>query len=218
MRSTGGTPLIYHCCYRKKPSSLKKARYHLTQPKPVRTEIQVDNIQANLLCNLDAKSQLIKTFKGFHVGKHISKELEKTVCRLAARKLVNNALQTRKSSAGELLATIRNVKSIPFKVRKDLGDGCHSASTEPYFHEAAYQPVQRDSPIPVNRQGRCIIAEKISSGFKSGKWKTWKCTKECRPIPDCEVEAILCLKAIEELRAALAACDYGCPYGHYTIF
>ena len=113
----------YHCCYRKKPSSLKKARYHLTQPKPVRTEIQVGNIQANLLCNLDAKSQLIKTFKGFHVGKHISKELEKTVCRLAARKLVNNALQTRKSSAGELLATIRNVKSIPFKVRKDLGDG-----------------------------------------------------------------------------------------------
>ena len=92
---------------------------------------------------------------------------------------------------------------------------CHSASTEPYFHEAAYQPVQRDSPIPVNRQGRCIIAEKISS-FKSGKWKTWKCTKECRPIPDCEVEAILCLKAIEELRAALTACDYGCPYGHYT--
>ena len=115
-----------------------------------------------------------------------------------------------------MLATIRNVKSISFKGRKDLGDGCHSASTEPYFHEAAYQPVQRDSPIPVNRQGQSIIAEKISS-FKSGKWKIWKCTKECRPIPDCEVEAILCLKAafelsIEKLRAALTACDYGCPF------
>ena len=56
------------------------------------------------------------------------------------------------------IATIRNVKSIHFKERKDFGDGCHSASTEPYFYEAAYQPVQRDSPIPVNRQGQCVVA------------------------------------------------------------
>ena len=47
------------------------------------------------------------------------------------------------------------MKSISLKGRKDFGEGCHSASTESYFYEAAYQPVQRDYPIPVNRQGQC---------------------------------------------------------------
>ena len=106
------------------------------------------------------------------------------------------------------------MKSISIKGRKDFGEGCHSVSTEPYFYEAAYQPpVQRDFPIPVNRQGQCIVAEKISFFPKSGKWKTWKCTKGCRLISDSEVDAILCLKSafelsIEELRTALAVCDY----------
>ena len=90
-----------------------------------------------------------------------------------------------------------------------------------HFYEAAYQPVQRDSPIPVSRQGQCIVAEKISFFPRSGKWKTWKCTKGCRPISDSEVDAILCLKSafelsIEELRTALNVCDYSCPYGHYS--
>ena len=118
------------------------------------------------------------------------------LCQIAARKLVNKVLQSRKISAGALLATIRSVKSISLKGRKDFGEGCHSVSTEPYFYEAAYRPVQRDSPIPVNRQGQCIVAEKISFFPKSGKWK---CTKGCRPISDSEVDAILCLKSAFEL-------------------
>ena len=66
-------------------------------------------------------------------------------------------------------------------------------------------------------QGQCIVAEKISFFPTSGKWKTWKCTKGCRPISDSEVDAILCLKsALGELRAPLTVCDYGCPYGHYS--
>ena len=211
----------YHCCYRKKICHFKKIRYHLAQPKPILTEVHLRNIHANLLCDVEAKSQLIEVYKRSCGGRKVSSGLWKTVCRIAARKLVNKALQSRKTSAGDLLATIRSVKSISLKGRKDFGDGCHSVSTEPYFYEAAYQPVQRDSPIPVNRRGQCIVAEKISFFPKSGKWKTWKCTKGCRPISDSEVDAILCLKSafelsIEELRAALTACDYGCPYGHYT--
>ena len=210
----------YHCCYKNKICNIKRARYHLTPPTPVVTEVKLRNIKANLLSDVEAKSDLIKVFKMLHGGtvKHVSSGLGKTVCQIAARKLVNKVLQSRKTSAGALQATIRSVKSISIKGRKDFGEGCHSVSTEPYFYEAAYQPVQRDYPIPVTRQGQCIVAEKISSFPKSGKWKTWKCTKGCRPISDSEVDAILCLKSafelsIEELRAA---CDYGCPYGHYT--
>ena len=211
----------YHCCYKNKICNIKKARYHLAPPTPVVTEVKLRKVQSNLLNDVEAKSDLIKVFKMLHGGtvKHVSSGLGKTVCQIAARKLVNKVLQSRKISAGALLATIRSVKSISLKGRKDFGEGC--APTEPYFYEAAYQPVQRDSPIPVNRQGQCIVAEKISFFPKSGKWKTWKCTKGCRPIPDSEVDAILCLKSafelsIEELRTALTVCDYGCPYGHYS--
>ena len=213
----------YHCCYKNKICNIKKARYHLAPPTPVVTEVKLRKVQSNLLNDVEAKSDLIKVFKMLHGGtvKHVSSGLGKTVCQIAARKLVNKVLQSRKISAGALLATIRSVKSISLKGRKDFGEGCHSAPTEPYFYEAAYQPVQRDSPIPVNRQGQCIVAEKISFFPKSGKWKTWKCTKGCRPISDSEVDAILCLKSafelsIEELRTALTVCDYGCPYGHYS--
>ena len=213
----------YHCCYKNKICNIKKARYHLAPPTPVVTEVKLRKVQSNLLNDVEAKSDLIKVFKMLHGGtvKHVSSGLGKTVCQIAARKLVNKVLQSRKISAGALLATIRSVKSISLKGRKDFGEGCHSAPTEPYFYEAAYQPVQRDSPIPVNRQGQCIVAEKISFFPKSGKWKTWKCTKGCRPISDSEVDAILCLKSafelsIEELRTALTVCDYGCPCGHYS--
>ena len=203
-----------YCCYKNKICNIKKARYHLAPPTPVVTEVKLRQVQANLLNDVEAKSDLIKVFKMkmLHGGtvKHVSSGLGKTVCQIAARKLVNKVLQSRKISAGALLATIRSVKSISLKGRKDFGEGCHSAPTEPYFYEAAYQPVQRDFPIPVNRQGQCIVAEKISFFPKSGKWKTWKCTKGCRPISDSEVDAILCLKSafelsIEELRIALMA-------------
>ena len=75
---------------------------------------------------------------------------------------------------------------------------------------AAYQPVQRDTPIPVNEYGQCIVAEKIDS-------KKWKCCSECKSISEGEVKAILCLKAafdlsVEEVRAALTTCNHGCHY------
>ena len=136
-------------------------------------------IQANLLCDSEAKSQLRKSLY-VDVVQHKCADLDKTVYKLAARKLVNISLQQRSSSAGTLLASIRSIKSLTLKGEGDFGEGCHSASTEPYFYEAAYQPVQRDIPIPVNEYGQCIVAEKINS-------KKWKCSSECKPISEGEV-------------------------------
>ena len=41
------------------------------------------------------------------------------------------------------------------------------------------------------------------------------------PLSDSEIDTILSFRAafdlsVEEARQALAKCDYGCPYGHYT--
>ena len=131
----------YHCCYREELCQLRRARYNLAKHKPVRTEMSLRKIQANLLCDSEAKSQLRKSLY-IEVVQHKCADLDKTACKLAARKLVNISLQQRSSSAGTLLASIRSIKSLTLKGEGDFGEGCHSASTEPYFYEAAYQPSQ----------------------------------------------------------------------------
>ena len=81
---------------------------------------------------------MVKKFKMLYADtvKLQSKGLDKTVCKIVSRKLVNKALQQRQKSAGVL--GIRSVKSISLEKSEDFGDSCHSASTEPYFYEAAY--------------------------------------------------------------------------------
>ena len=75
-------------------------------------------------------------------------DLEGTVGRLAAQRLVTKALQTRRAKAGSLLASLKYIKSIELKDVKDLGKGCHTRSTELYFYDAAYQPSSRATPVP----------------------------------------------------------------------
>ena len=53
----------------------------------------------------------------------------KTICRTAARRLVNKALQIRKECAGSLLQSIRSVKGFEIKGSEDFGEGCHTASS-----------------------------------------------------------------------------------------
>ena len=212
----------YHCCHKKEICLNKKARYNLTHPKPHVTEKNVKCVQANLLDNPEAKSKLKKKFKGLnpYVAQSMGRGLKVAVCRIAARKLINKVLQIRRLNAGELLKTIKCVKSISITSEDDFGKGRHSAATEPYFYDAAYKPVKRDTAIPINEQGQCIVAVEITPETELQAC-TWECSKECKPISEGEVDAILCLKAafdlsVEDVRAALNTCDFGCPYGHYT--
>ena len=209
--------LLYFQQYHVK--KVRQVRYTLEKPKPIKIESYLRKIQANLLSNSEAKSQLIKAFHVRGVAQNVSFDMEKTVCKLAARKLVNMALQKRSDGAGTLLASVRCIVSLTLKERGDFGEGSHNRSTEPYFYEAAYQPVKRDAPIPVNKQGQCIVTEKIKE--KCAKWNEWKCSSECKPLSEGEVNSILSFKEafklpIEEVRAALSTCDYGCPFGHYS--
>ena len=87
--------------------------------------------------------------------------LGRTVCRLAARGLLNKALQLHKMHAGCLLRDIRSIKSTKITNRDDFGEGCHSASTEPYLYDSSYQHVKRFSPIPINLDGECVVAKEI---------------------------------------------------------
>ena len=206
----------YHSCCKTRINIAKKARYLLAAPKPAIREVYLKNIHVHLMCDSQARTQLRKTFVNFHKG--MPQTLSRTACTIAARRLLNKALQMRQMQAATLLRSIRYIQSIPIKQREDFGISCHSRSTEPYFYDSAYCPVKRVSPIPINENGACVIANDLDP---DGKKKRWECTTECKPLTDAEVDAILTLKEsfngpVEEVRDALDTCDEGCPNVHYT--
>ena len=202
-----------------------KPRYILAQPKPAQKAIYVIGLHSSLLNDFEARSNLTKAFKNLHksVAKRMPRVLGKTACRLAARRLLNKALQIRKEHAGVLLKSIRSIRSLQITQRNDFGKGYHTMASEPFFYDSAYQHVKRDIPIPVNEDGQCVVAEELhTDNDKEGacaQRKKWECS-ECKPITDTEVDAILTLKAafekpLQEVRHALDECDSGCPNGHY---
>ena len=71
-----------------------------------------------------------------------AKILCSTACRIATEKVVFSALDQRKKSAGELLSCVRSVNSMKFP-RDDFGVGCHTASSEPWFYDTAYNVVKQ---------------------------------------------------------------------------
>ena len=232
----------YHCCTKIKP--VTKAKYRLAQPTLLVIDQYVNTVKANLRANAEAMSQLEEAFKARHCGvaEQLSRDdLEMTVGRLAAQRIVSKALQVHKEHAGLLLGSLKSIKSIKLNEESDFGKSCHTTFTEPFFYEAAYQPVVvRDTPIPINERGECVVAEEIpcepsenvpsvdSDAAQTPKsdsvpklCKKWQCHKECRPLSVSEVDAILdfrsCLElSVEEAREALAKCDLGCPFVHST--
>ena len=132
----------YHCCTKIKP--VTKAKYRLIQPTLLVIDQYVNTVKANLRANSKAMSQLEETFKAWHggVAEQLNRDdLEMTVCRLAAQRLVSKALQERKEHAGLLFGSLKSIKSIKLNEESNFGKSCHTRSTEPFFYEAAYQPV-----------------------------------------------------------------------------
>ena len=95
----------------------------------------------SLLSNPEVKSKLIESFKKQQTV--LKRVTGKAVCSVVAKRLVTKALQVRKEHAGSLLKIVRIVQSMQIKGAEYFGEGCHAASTEPYFHDSAYEPVKR---------------------------------------------------------------------------
>ena len=109
---------------------------------------------------------------------------------------------------GELLSCIRSVTALKIST-EDFGKSRHTASSEPFFYDQNYAMVHRTSPIAVDSNGRCMIAEEEGKrNEKTNRPKCWKCTAECKlPTPQ-EVQSIMSTKAlfeqpVQKLREAL---------------
>ena len=160
----------YYVCHKDDICLTRRARYILSQPKPGDKEMCLKKLQAHLSNHFEARSELTKAFKKLHeaAAKRIHRVLGRTVCRLAARRLLNKALQVRKEHGGFLLKSIRSIKSLQITQREDFGKGCHTMATEPFFYDSAYQPVKRDIPIPINEDGQCVVAEEVHNDDEKG--------------------------------------------------
>ena len=102
----------------------------------------------------------------FHVNSqtiiiHKTNVSVKAMCRVAAKKLLNKALQIRREHAGSLLQAARLVQSMELTDKNDFGDGCHMASTEPFFYDSAFELVKKEYALPIDTNGRCITAKNV---------------------------------------------------------
>ena len=75
------------------------------------------------------------------------------MCIVAAKKLLNKALQIRREHAGSLLQAARLVQTMELTDKNDFREGCHMASNEPLFYDSAYKLVKREYALPMDTNG-----------------------------------------------------------------
>ena len=125
----------------------------------------------------------------------MSRAINQAVCKIAAKKVLNKALQVRKVHVGSLLKNIRLIKCLDIKEKEDFGKRVHSAASEPYYFDAAYQLVEIDLPIPVDVNGKCMITNIITNpDIEIKTHLNWQCHSQCKPLTIAEVNGIVLLK------------------------
>ena len=126
-----------------------------------------------------------------------------------------------------MIRAVQNIHNILLKNKADFGEGHHIPSSEPVFYDAAYQhldsstyDVDNDSIITaIDEHGKCYVPEMIPA--KKNKLK-WKCTKECKVLPQWQIDAIIAFRAkfdqsVKVMREALCISSYDdCPNNHYV--
>eukprot|EP00731_Ephydatia_muelleri_P023512 Em0015g1095a len=150
--------------------------------------------------------------------------LRDTVSKISADALLAKAISVRRSQEGSLLKTIPKVNAKKLQESDILvGHRFHTAGAEPYFFDNSYTHRKQHGAIPVDLNGRCVVAEEIKDRDKvTMRPLKWKCTNECRKLTSEEVAIVLKTnslfqKSIEDLRAGLDALDSGCGHVHYDV-
>jgi len=153
----------------------------------------------------------------FYIERLSRKLRIKTACRLAAKKLLHDALSLRKLNARKFLKTVRIINGLEINNRDDFGECYHAPATEPFYYETAYKHnfVQRQSII--DRTKQCVVSKDLvlcSDEYMSydspivmdenGKAHTskqlgdnkWECSCACQMLYSKDVESIVEIKKI----------------------
>ena len=120
-------------------------------------------------------------------------EEKSTVCGVMTSFLVSKTLSVRRAKAGSLLRTIQEVSALKLEENDILVEhGYHTAGSEPYFFINSYTYTKRLGAIPVDLNGRCVVAEEIGDRDKDTMHPLkWKCTNECHKLTSEEAALVL---------------------------
>ncbi|KAL5506285.1 hypothetical protein EMCRGX_G007898 [Ephydatia muelleri] len=89
------------------------------------------------------------------------------VSKISADALLAKALSVRRSQAGSLLKTLRKVNAKKLQESDILvRHRFHTAGAEPYFFDNSYTHTKQHGAIPVDLNGRCVVAEEIKDRDK----------------------------------------------------
>ena len=100
----------------------------------------------------------------------------------------------------------------------DFGEEGHSAPSEPYFYDAAYQlKLPRPEVIIINAAGQCMLSENIEIPLRnaSNEKQRWKCHRECKSLSTHDINVILAFRLVfdepfRKVRRYLHVCDDDC--------
>ena len=199
----------------------RRDKYALNEPKAYARQQYVADLQKKLFSKPSLRLELRKDFKQSHenIARKLSKGvLTKTVCRITARRLLDRVVKKRRERVGQLLKCVRVVNSFELS-SLNLGERWHTASSEPFFYDTAYMPMNQNNAIPVDEYGRCCTAEEVGDRDKNTmRPKKWKCTEECKLPTDEEISSIVAAKelfkkSMQELRNGLESINKGCQHG-----
>ena len=102
--------------------------------------------------------------------------------------MVSKALSVRRAKAGSLLKTIQEVSALKLEENDILVGGYHIAGSEPFFFINSYTYTKRLGTIPVDLNGRCVVAEEIGDRDKDTMHPLkWKYTNECHKLTSEEI-------------------------------
>ena len=82
-----------------------------------------------------------------------------------------------------------------------VGHGYRTAGSEPYFFINSYTCYTKQlGAIPVDFNGRCVVAEEIGDRDKDTMHPLkWKCTNQCRKLTSEEVALVLRTKSLFQM-------------------
>ena len=169
----------YYAKHRAQYCAGMRQRYDLAEPKLYVQHQYITEVCRSVLGNKKVVSLLEKAFTQKHES--VASEMTRATCKraiasIAAKRLVNRELRLRKHYAGSLLRSIRSITKIEITEKGDIGEGLHSAHSEPFFYESAYQYVDRPDSMSIDECGRyrpeCEVSEQEGDSIP----QTWKCS------------------------------------------
>ena len=204
------------CFYR-----LNHFSYSLYEPNDCVLMEYMGGLEKAVLSNRTLLDELNDAFCQTHpwlAQKVTTRSAHAAVSKVSADALLAKALNIRRTKAGGLLKDVRAISAIKLTENDILaGVRHHSAASEPYFYDTSYNHTKQHAPIPVDLNGRCVVAEEIENrgGHDSMRPLKWKCTSECRMLTSGEIEVVLKTKllfqkCIDDVRAGLDGRDSGC--------